>query len=341
MMMSNASTERHLGRHPAETPPAMLCERIAGRQAWRRDTLTAADWTVAIPPDCLAELRAALAALRHNPLPLFLLDPGDFALDACRALMGRVRTMLDDGIMFAVLDRLPMGEMSRDESVMLYWLLASLVARPVAQKLDGTMVYVVRDTGAVLAPGSGIRPTVTNVDLTFHNDNSYNQTPPDYVALFCQQRAREGGISRVMSVATVHNELLAQPALLARLYRPFWYDRHREHAPDEPTTFAAPVFEYDGRLKARLALLEINGGYALRGAAMDDETQAALAAVRAVFERPELRVELDFQPGQIQLVNNRATGHARTNFIDHEAPEQRRQLVRLWLRDHGARGYRG
>jgi hypothetical protein len=113
MMMSNASTERHLGRHPAETPPAMLCERIAGRQAWRRDTLTAADWTVAIPPDCLAELRAALAALRHNPLPLFLLDPGDFALDACRALMGRVRTMLDDGIMFAVLDRLPMGETNR------------------------------------------------------------------------------------------------------------------------------------------------------------------------------------------------------------------------------------
>jgi len=341
MMISNAGTERHLGRHPAETPPAMLRERIAGRQAWRRDTLTAADWTVAIPPDCLAELRAALADMRHNPLPLFLLDPDDFALDACRSLMGRVRAMLDDGIMFAVLDRLPMGEMSRDESVMLYWLLASLVARPVAQKLDGTMVYVVRDTGAVLAPGSGIRPTVTNVDLTFHNDNSYNQTPPDYVALFCQQRAREGGISRVMSVATVHNELLAQPALLARLYRPFWYDRHREHAPDEPTTFAAPVFEYDSRLKARLALLEIAGGYTLRDAAMDGETQAALAAVRAVFERPELRVELDFQPGQIQFVNNRATGHARTNFIDGEVPEQRRQLVRLWLRDHGARGYRG
>jgi alpha-ketoglutarate-dependent taurine dioxygenase len=74
---------------------------------------------------------------------------------------------------------------------------------------------------------------------------------------------------------------------------------------------------------------------------MDGATTAALAAVRAVFDRPELRVELDFQPGQIQFVNNRATGHARTNFIDHEAPEQRRQLVRLWLRDHGARGYRG
>lgn len=332
-MTNSARTER--------TAPAMLREHIAGRQAWRRDTLTLADWTVAIPPDCLAELRAALAALRRNPLPLFLLDPDEFALDACRTLMGRLRAILDDGIMFAVLDRLPMDEMSLDESVMLYWLLANLVARPVAQKLDGTMVYIVRDTGAVLAPGSGIRPTVTNVDLTFHNDNSYNQTPPDYVALFCQQRAKEGGISRVMSVATVHNELLAQERLFERLYRPFWYDRHREHAPEEQTIFAAPVFEYDGRLKARLALLEIAAGYTLRGEAMDSETTAALAAVRAVFDRPELRVELDFQPGQIQFVNNRATGHARTSFTDGEAPEQRRQLVRLWLRDRGARGYRG
>jgi alpha-ketoglutarate-dependent taurine dioxygenase len=333
-MMDTVPLERH-------SAPAMLRQRITGRQAWRRDTLSPADWLVTIPPDCLAELRAALAALRRDPLPLFLLSPDDFALAACRALMRRVRAVLDDGISFAVLDRLPMDEMSRDESTMLYWLLASLVARPVAQKLDGTMLFVVRDTGATLAPGSGIRPTVTNVDLTFHNDNSYNQTPPDYVALFCQQRAREGGISRVMSVATVHNELLAQPALLERLYRPFWYDRHREHAPDEPSTFAAPVFEYDCALKARLALLEIGAGYSLRGEAMDDETVAALAALRAVFERPELRVDLDFQPGQIQFVNNRATGHARTNFVDDEAPERRRQLIRLWLRDRGGRFYRG
>jgi alpha-ketoglutarate-dependent taurine dioxygenase len=74
---------------------------------------------------------------------------------------------------------------------------------------------------------------------------------------------------------------------------------------------------------------------------MDDETVAALAALRAVFARPELRVELDFQPGQIQFVNNRATGHARTNFVDDEAPERRRQLIRLWLRDRGGRIYRG
>jgi len=198
------------------------------------------------------------------------------------------------------------------------------------------------DTGAKLKPGSGIRPTVTNVDLRFHNDNSYNETPPEFVCLLCQQTAKQGGVSRLVSVYTVHNALLDHHAdILSRLYQPFWYDRHAEHVPGEPTTYAAPIFDYDGALHARLAVREIVAGYELRGERMDKQTTAALEAVESVFDEPELRVDLDFQPGQIQFVNNRATGHARTNFIDWPEPERKRFLVRLWLRDRGSRGYRG
>jgi alpha-ketoglutarate-dependent taurine dioxygenase len=147
-----------------------------------------------------------------------------------------------------------------------------------------------------------------------------------------------------MSVATVHRALEERhPELIPRLYRPFWYDRHAEHHPGEPTTFAAPIFERgpDGTIKARLALSEIQAGYQLRGERMDNETAAALAAVQSVFEQTELHVELGFEAGQIQLVNNRATGHARTEFVDFPEPERKRHLVRLWLRDAGRRGYRG
>src|SRR4051812_35589507 len=108
-------------------------------QAWTRDTIQPADWTVPVPAAALAELRAVLAQLRRGPLPTFLLDPAEFALDACRATMDEVRRVTQDGAMFAVLDRLPMAEMSRDEAIQLYWLLSSLLARPVAQKLNGQM----------------------------------------------------------------------------------------------------------------------------------------------------------------------------------------------------------
>jgi alpha-ketoglutarate-dependent taurine dioxygenase len=115
------------------------------------------------------------------------------------------------------------------------------------------MLFDVTDTGAKLKPGSGIRPTVTNVDLRFHNDNSYNETPPEYVCLLCQQTARQGGVSRVVSVYTVHNTLLEHHAdVLPRLYQPFWYDRHTEqHAPGE-STMRRPSSTGDGALHARL-----------------------------------------------------------------------------------------
>ena len=322
--------------------PVMLNHDITGPRAWTAADLSPADWTVKLSPEALAELRAVLVQLRHSPVETYLIDPADYTLDACRATMARVREQLRTGIMFAVLDRLPLEEMTRPEATQLYWLLSSLMARPVAQKLNGQMLFDVRDTGAKLKPGSGIRPTVTNVDLTFHNDNSYNDTPPDYVCLLCLQKAREGGVSRVVSVYTVHNALRAQyPDLLPRLYEPVLYDRHAEHFPDEANVFEAPVLQYDTQLNTRLALSEIHAGYALRGQIPDQRTADALAAVQSVFNRPDLRVELDFQPGQIQYVNNRTTGHARTEFFDHEEPELRRHLVRMWLREGGKRGYRG
>ncbi|HEY1727641.1 MAG TPA: TauD/TfdA family dioxygenase [Candidatus Baltobacteraceae bacterium] len=163
------------------------------------------------------------------------------------------------------------------------------------------------------------------------------------VALTCISKSVSGGKSRVISVESVHNALLQrQPQHLERLYRLFWYDRHREHEDDEIPYFSAPVFEYDGeQLHARLALNEIYGGYQLRGEAMDTQTASALETVQDVFNTPELRVELEFEPGQIQFVNNRRTGHARTEFIDGARPDQKRHLERLWLRDTGARSYRG
>ena len=67
-----------------------LTHRIEGKQAWTRDTLRQEDWLMKLPPDCLAELRRALIRFRDYRLPMFLLDPADFDLPACRAFMARV-----------------------------------------------------------------------------------------------------------------------------------------------------------------------------------------------------------------------------------------------------------
>src|SRR5688572_3642599 len=106
-------------------------------QSWTRHTLAQADWTVTLPAAAIGELLAVRDAIRRAPVPTFLLDPGDYALEACRATMAELRRRTQNGPMFAVLDRLPMDRVTRDEAIQLYWLISSLLARPVAQKLNG------------------------------------------------------------------------------------------------------------------------------------------------------------------------------------------------------------
>ena len=43
------------------------------------------------------------------------------------------------------------------------------------------------------------------------------------------------------------------------------------------------------------------------------------------------------EPGDLQFANNYAVLHSRTAFQDHEAPELRRRMLRLWLKMPNAR----
>jgi len=320
----------------------MIDHQIAGPSAWRSGDIRAGDYRVVLSAACLDEIRRLADEIRARPLPTILRTPAEHDLPNCRAAMAQVSHILKEGVRFAVVDRLPLGELSTDEATAIYWLLASMVTRPVAQKLDGTMIYDVHDTGRQALPGSGIRPDKTNIEIRFHIDNAYNTTPPEIVGLLCLRTAKSGGVSRVLSFHTVHNELLARcPEHLPRLYRPFWFDRQREFFAGEPEIFSAPVFEDDGELRARFSHHQINGGYALKGEPVDNDGAAGLGAMLEIFEEPGIAIDFDFAPGEIQFVDNRVLGHSRTEFEDYPEPERRRHLIRLWLRDHGGRAYPG
>jgi alpha-ketoglutarate-dependent taurine dioxygenase len=315
---------------------------IEGPSVWMRRDLRPEEYRVELSTACLDEIRRAADEIGKFPLPTILRRPSDFAMPACRGEMARVREMLDRGRRFAIIDRLPMAEMDAAEATAIYWLLSSMVSRPVAQKLDGTMIYDVLDTGQEALPGSGVRPDKTNTEIRFHNDNAYNDTPPDYVGLLCLCQAQSGGHSRVISFHTVHKAVRGRrPDVLERLYRPFWFDRQREYRPGESPIFSAPVFETAGELQGRFSAHQITGGYALRGEPVDAEGEAAIAAMLDIFEEDGLSVDFDLEPGQIQFVHNRALGHSRTAFVDNPDPDHKRHLVRLWLRDHGRRAYPG
>jgi alpha-ketoglutarate-dependent taurine dioxygenase len=56
--------------------------------------------------------------------------------------------------------------------------------------------------------------------------------------------------------------------------------------------------------------------------------------LESIANDPRFYVEMDFQPGDIQLLNNARILHSREAYEDHDEPERRRHLLRLWLVAH-------
>lgn len=324
------------------TTRKMLEQHIEGPIAWTAETLLPDDGLVKIDTACLAEIRATAALLRDNPLPVEALTHDDFDMPACRVLMAGVQETLDRGTGFAILDALPVDEMDEAVAKSVYWILLSMLGNTVAQKWNGLMLYDVTDTGRTSGPGKGVRGSTTNYGQGYHTDNSYN-LPPNYVSLLCLQTAMEGGISGLVSFYAAHNVLLEEhEEVLPRLYRPFYFERHREHAPEDCLYSRKPIFEYDGEtLGVALSTVRVRDGYVVADERMDNETAAALAALDTVLEDPRLGKSFVFDRGQIQIVNNRTIGHRRTAFKDWPEAERQRHLVRIWVRNHGRRFYGG
>ena len=309
-------------------------EDVELKKSWTRESIAPEGWLIPLPADCVAELDEVAAAVRATPRPVDTLDPADFSLRACTAVMASVRAKLETDTGLAVVDRFPVERYSHAENLAIGWLLAAMLGQVVAQKANGTRLYDVKDSGQAL--GYGVRRSVTNLGQPFHTDGGWLWKAPAFVGLFCLESAVEGGLSRFASLVTAHHELRRRrPELLARLYQPFHWDRQGEHAPDAPRVSRQPVFEYeDGTLASRYYEDYMRNGSRMAGAELDDEGIQALEAMREIVDDPANWVEFRIEKGQLQYLNNRQFAHSRTAFKDAE-PGQGRHMLRLWNRDEG------
>src|SRR3546814_4686105 len=57
----------------------------------------------------------------------------------------------------------------------------------------------------------------------------------------------------------------------------------------------------------------------------------AFELAQDIAHRPEVRLSMNFQQGDIQLINNHTTLHGRSEYEDHDEPERKRHLLRLWI----------
>jgi alpha-ketoglutarate-dependent taurine dioxygenase len=305
-------------------------------RAWTGASLSESSWRISVPGECIDELTEVVAHNTRHPVPLMLLDPADFSLERCRALAQMARERLDAGPGVVLLERFPTQTWDEAATKAVFWLLGSLIGRPVVQTFDGKIMVEVTDTGVKKA--IGVRGFRTNTGQPPHVDNSFNHAPPDYVSLLSLADAHSGGASRFVSFYTVHKRMEeAHPELLQRLYEPFYQDRQGDFWPDEAPTVQYPVFSLDPDLRCRYTHFTIPAGYETAGVPFTGESRAAFETMSAIVQDPELYCEFVIAPGELQIVNNRYCGHGRTEYVDR--PDVKRSLLRLWHREWGGRGY--
>ncbi len=234
---------------------------------------------------------------------------------------------LHSGRGFLLLRSFPVDVLTEPEIELAYVAFGLQLGTPVSQDAQGSLLGHVRDEGAPRTDPS-VRLYRTRARQDFHTDGA------DLVGLLCLQRARAGGESRVASSFAVYNHLLREhPHLLEELYRPLYWDRNDEQGPGEDPFYAlAPCQDLDG--VPRIFYI----GWYIRDAQRHPQvprlTEAqleAMAFVEATANNEAFHVEMDFQPGDLQLVNNARILHAREAYEDHDDPARRRHLLRLWL----------
>lgn len=81
--------------------------------------------------------------------------------------------------------------------------------------------------------------------------------------------------------------------------------------------------------------------YAAQGyddvAPLATEDDEALTLMQEIACEDGIRLDMEFHPGDVQVLSNYTILHSRTAYEDHDDPELKRHMLRLWLRMPTAR----
>lgn len=337
---------RYFGaRHHVGMPSAP----IAHRAAWRGAELASNALAEKDPsfyrltPADLTEIERSLAILhdrqRTNPRTTIQLRADDLPLLGMANRIARWHRELASGRGFVLIRGLPVASWSAKTTEQFFWCFGQHLGIPGLQNPQGDLLGHVTDTG-----DSKLDPLVrlyrTNASIRYHCDGA------DVVGLLCTRNSTTGGTSRIASSVTLYNELLQQtPYLAKRLHAPMKLDRRNEQRPGQlPYSEVQPAC-YDGtQLKTfyhgdyyRSVTRHVGALSVLETELLD--TYEQIASQAGIF------FEMNFEPGDIQLLSNHTVVHARTAYEDQPgepgvlvssnaaATTQAagRHLLRLWL----------
>ncbi|QKH36857.1 TauD/TfdA family dioxygenase [Achromobacter pestifer] len=306
----------------------MLLTKLEGPGVWRSEELGAqASWCQQLTDTEIQEVADAARRCESRNIPLFEITRDDFPLTALAERFQRIQQELEGGRGFTVLRGLDPGSLGAESCKRVIWGLAQYLGTPEPQDRSGSLLHSVTNTGKTIANSDTARGYETDDELKFHNDGG------DVFMLLCLRTAKEGGISKLVSAAALFNAILKErPDLAAVLQQPFYFDSRAQNL-NENKVQVVPIFtEHLGYLNVLY-----KRRYIVTAQRFPDIPRLTPQQTEAldIFDRlcadPALQLSFSMQPGDIQIGNNYSILHSRTKYVDHDEPELRRHLYRLWL----------
>lgn len=300
------------------------------RSVWTASELAAdPTWRHTLEHGEVEELDRATRLVHSRSLRVGAFTREDFPLPTLGPRIERLVDEVENGRGVALLHGIPVNRYDDEMLRLLYWGFGVHAGVPISQNSKGQLLAEVKDKGNRYEDINA-RGFATNAELLPHVDTS------DMTTLLCKRTARTGGESRVVSSTAVYNVILAEaPHHLDVLYRGFHNDLRGEGPTgdvNELTRDRIPVYSYHaGRLSCSFNARMIRSAAVKSGAPLTPAESAAIDFVREVTERPEVNHRFSLAPGDIEMVSNHSAFHARTGFVDHENPEHRRCLLRMWM----------
>lgn len=297
--------------------------------AWKGPEIAqSSDWIHILSGDEIAELDAALQSVTSRGLKIPDIAQSDFPLPHFSKTLADIQKELKSGRGFTLLRGIPVERYSEAEATIIYWGIMTYFGHSMAQNMMGELISDVKAIDGDWDQNFNIRGYQTRVHLPFHCDKG------DLVGLMCLQVAKNGGESCISSSVAIHNEIQrTRPDLLAALYETYYIDHRGEEFEGEDPYYVAPVFAvHHGHFYGRFGSKYVES--AQRFSQVPRLTPAQSEGLNLFGDlamNDDFRLDMTFQRGDIQLLNNHLTVHSRTDYEDYPEPERRRHLLRMIL----------
>lgn len=325
---SFAEQTRHYFARPDQGGPAHAIDHPS---VWRGEDLRSreGEWRVELVGDDVAELEAAISAVRASGMEFADVTRDNFPLRGLAAKIARWREQIGHRLGFVVVSALPVERWSEGDTELAFWGIGHHLGIPGAQNPQQELLGHVIDYGEAGA-NPNVRLYRTNANIDYHCDAA------DVVGLLCLKTAKTGGQSRIVSTTTLFNALRERrPDLAERLFAPFKLDGRGERpAGAKPYSEIQPCCYADGELKTFYHSEYFRSVEQHEGVALSADERAVLDIYDEVGRDPAIYLDMWLAPGDMQFLSNHTIAHARTGYEDHPDPVDRRHLLRLWLSLH-------